>query len=438
MDQAALRYFLHYYGITLHYNGITLLICGFNNGFVVIVKQVCLRAGQTVGKTQDCYMFSEEDGDALVGRTVAQLKLNADEFDVLPLHFGRETLREIHEYGWSNILPDFSLYPECFRRGVVPHLVACLIYHFREGDLERMFPRRHPIFAQPLFTNASIYTMLKNKVILKSAFCDDSNMSASGVPALITVSREVRELKKAFLESETAHDARIEELEANILDSINNQPQEIINKLLERFKIDGVVPMTLDDIRRCIGEIMSSDTGPLATIAANIARIQHVQGAGNDGTTNVDIHAEALPVDVNYTGIIYHWPGDDRIHKVPVNFKFPSYVLGTMWNLWFFGDSRQQICPYRHISPQHDLTSKGERVRFSKCKLVMNRMIQIAIRDKKITRIGEINSLNGTTLYNHSYPLFIEALYPNSCSRPADLNINTLSNRIYAMKFEVV
>lgn len=33
---------------------------------------VCLRAGQTVGKTQNCYMFTEEDGDALLGRTVAQ------------------------------------------------------------------------------------------------------------------------------------------------------------------------------------------------------------------------------------------------------------------------------------------------------------------------------------------------------------------------------
>lgn len=33
-----------------------------------------LRAGQTVGKTQECYMFSECDGDSLVGRTVNQLK----------------------------------------------------------------------------------------------------------------------------------------------------------------------------------------------------------------------------------------------------------------------------------------------------------------------------------------------------------------------------
>ena len=37
--------------------------------------EVCLRAGQGVGKTQDCYMFSEQDGDALVRGTIAQLYL---------------------------------------------------------------------------------------------------------------------------------------------------------------------------------------------------------------------------------------------------------------------------------------------------------------------------------------------------------------------------
>ena len=36
--------------------------------------QVCLRAGQSVGRSQDCYMFTEDDGDSLVGRTVAQLQ----------------------------------------------------------------------------------------------------------------------------------------------------------------------------------------------------------------------------------------------------------------------------------------------------------------------------------------------------------------------------
>jgi len=42
-------------------------------------------------------MKAEEGGDSLVGRTVAQLKFDADEFDVLPPHFGSDTLLELNE-----------------------------------------------------------------------------------------------------------------------------------------------------------------------------------------------------------------------------------------------------------------------------------------------------------------------------------------------------
>jgi hypothetical protein len=70
-----------------------------------------LRASQSVGQVQDCYMKSEEDGNALVGHTVAQLKFTADEFDVLPHHFTAETLSEIGEFGWEKIVPDYNRYP---------------------------------------------------------------------------------------------------------------------------------------------------------------------------------------------------------------------------------------------------------------------------------------------------------------------------------------
>lgn len=71
---------------------------------------VCLRAGQSVGRTQDCYMKAEEGGDALVGRTVAQLKFNADEFDVLPPHFGPNTLQELNERGWNTTSLAMKIY----------------------------------------------------------------------------------------------------------------------------------------------------------------------------------------------------------------------------------------------------------------------------------------------------------------------------------------
>lgn len=144
-------------------------------------------------------MFSEEDGDALVGRTVAQLQFTADEFDVLAPHFQPETLRAIYAIGWSNVLPDYDSLPETFQR-VVPYLAASLVYHKKTGALNRIYPEDHPIFAQPLFTIPAIFDMMKDGVILAFSHCEHSNMSATGVPALIAVSREIRNFR-AFYEN---------------------------------------------------------------------------------------------------------------------------------------------------------------------------------------------------------------------------------------------
>ena len=155
--------------------------------------QVCLREGQSVGRSQDCYMFSEDGGDSLVGRTVAQLKLDTDEFDVLPCHFGTNTLKELHEYGWDNILEGYSEYELSFKR-TIPNLFASLIYHYHNGDLARIYPFDHPIFAQLILTDRRLIDSLKDKVILYFSYCPDTHMSAQGIPGFITISREIQRL----------------------------------------------------------------------------------------------------------------------------------------------------------------------------------------------------------------------------------------------------
>ena len=116
---------------------------------------VCLRAGQGVGKTQDSYMYSEDEGDAFVGRTVAQLKLDADEYDVLAPHFDIETLNYLSNYGWEKILDGYDNYPPSFKRAV-PYLLASLVYHSNKGHMLSLFDARHPIFFQRVFTNGMI------------------------------------------------------------------------------------------------------------------------------------------------------------------------------------------------------------------------------------------------------------------------------------------
>ena len=114
---------------------------------------VCLRAGQSVGRIQDCYMKAEQGADSLVGRTVAQLKFDADEFDVLPPHFGPDTLRELNDRGWESILPCYGNLPQSYQR-TIPYLLANLVYHHHAGNLQRMgISDDSVLYSQPLFTD---------------------------------------------------------------------------------------------------------------------------------------------------------------------------------------------------------------------------------------------------------------------------------------------
>ena len=97
------------------------------------------------------------------------------------------------DIGWARLLPDYAAYPESFRR-IVPFLAAALIYHHANGDLHKIYPASHPIFVASIFTPL-YYDQLKNKVILTSEYCHDTKMSACGIPAVITIAREIQQFK---------------------------------------------------------------------------------------------------------------------------------------------------------------------------------------------------------------------------------------------------
>jgi hypothetical protein len=337
--------------------------------------QVCLRAGQGVGRTQDCYMYSEPDGDALVGRTVAQLKLDADEFDVIAPHFGTETLQELHTYGWNLILDGYNHYPQSFQR-VIPFLLASLVYHYYKGHLHQILHIHHPLFSQRIFTNTALIKMLEKKVILVHAYCNDTHISAEGVPGIILISREIREFRLKYNETCNVYIQRIEELNSNMKDMYDDLPQKIVNMMLERFQINGVIPVSLTDIRALISEMMMSTSGPYGQILEKLNEISSNQTTSTlctSSSTTISARESTLSESV---GIVYYWRGyDDKVHTVPYGFKFPSYNVSTMWNLWIFGDSVRKICPYHQISSEHDLVEKVCKTNRSRTKKVINYMI---------------------------------------------------------------
>ena len=37
------------------------------------------------------------------------------------------------------------------------------------------------------------------------------------------------------------------------------------------------------------------------------------------------------------------------------SFRFPSFNVNVMWNLWFLGDASKSVGPFRYINPKFDL-----------------------------------------------------------------------------------
>ncbi len=403
--------------------------------------QVCLRAGQGVGRTQDCYMFSEEDGDSLVGRTVAQLKLDADEFDVLPPHFGTQTLNELHNYGWEKILSGFQYYPTSFQR-VVPFLLAHLVYHWFNGNLKELYDKNHPIFAQPLFTEPTLLNSLKEKVILVHAHCADTSMNAQGVPGIILISREIRNFRMHYDSTCTIFNQRVDNLTAQLLNSMNALPRTIIEQLTQKFRINGVSPVGILEIRELFAEMFSTHcqtiTQSLATITEQQSLIMNrIENGVTTAQRGVGMNEVHLNPHRTAVGMVYNWPGvDDLLHTVPVGYKFPSYTCYTMWNLWFFGNAAENICAHKSISRKFDLNTKICKSNQSRTKLIMNKLVSIAVSDGKIARASDITVQNSSELFNYAYPKLVSQLYTSPPTRPEDININTLANRINTKKVD--
>ncbi len=399
--------------------------------------QVCLRAGQGVGRTQDCYMFSEEDGDALVGRTVAQLLLTADQFDVLPPHFGTAVLQELVEYGWDNILEGFSHYPDGFQR-VIPYLFASLVFHWSKGNLQRLYPAEHPIFKQRIFTHQELVTSLAPKVILVHGYCLDTNMSASGVPGMIVISREIRAFRAEYKATRGEFSERVSRLEDQMMDAMEAMPERVVEAMLKRIKVKGAVPIQIQDIRDVMREMLA-DSSLFGTMTAQLQSMRNAQQAMMARLDTLAISGSGSSSGSSGssgTNNVAQWPINHRNQSVPDNFKYPSYTAATMWQLWFFGDPSSNLCPLKNLVAKGNLINRTCKSNSSRTRKVMTKLTAICIDDGLIRNAGEVSRSNYSSLFDHAYPKLMLQLYENAdeVERRTDRNVNTLANRMNELK----
>jgi len=285
----------------------------------------------------------------------------------------------LFDHGWNSILPGYNNHPPSYRR-IIPFLLASLVYHHFTGDLAALYPPDHSIFAQPLFTNQDLLNYLRDKVILVHSYCPDAKMSAQGVPGFITIQREIRQFRKYYDETVAINIGKFSELHASMVAMFSSLPQQVISLLLERIRVEGAREVTIEDIRALIMETLQSPFGPFTQISDQLRRMEARMGSESQAAVSSEQQqGNPLQFSTPAGGSFFYWPGiDSRFHRVPYGFKFPSYVTGTMWNLWFFGDLSRKIGPYKHITPANDLPNSGCRSNACRTKLVIKKMVEIA------------------------------------------------------------
>ncbi len=395
--------------------------------------QVALRAGQSVGKTQDSYFFQEDEADAFVGRTVAQLELDEHEFDVLPPHFSTTAASQLYHL-WPQYLPGYESYPSPFKR-VIPFLFASLVYHHREGNLLRLLPRDHPLFALHIFTDPDIMTRWGHEVIIAFGSSSAANITADGVPSLVKLDRKIN---KSALKQAEFHQEMRSEFKSNFMDlktvvsrlnnAINEIPQVVERNLLDRFNIDGVLPLNMNDIRGILDERSSHNLAAIERLIDSKLSALAVSLPAPAQAPEPVMEEEPIQAE------LFHYDGAD--HRVPRGFSFPSYSLSVMWELWFFGNPSLRIGPYRFIVREHDLvcSCKHDKTKFTRTKHVMGLLTTAAIDKGLISSADDITRNNSSHIYNEIYPDFIATVYKNIPRKGQETNINTIYNKLSLLR----
>ena len=205
---------------------------------------------------------------------------------------------------------------------VIRNLFPILALTHHNGKLRELVDENHPIFQQPLFTDVTTYQLLTNlkpKLIMAHGFCPATSMSASGVPGIIVCTREIRELKLEFHNTSTNYNRRVDEMTELLMGKMGLMPQQLVEELLKRFQVNGIVPVGVDDIRRIFTDMMGAADGVMAGVNNRLAAIstQNTSILSRLEETNGNVAQVPSPHVRTTAGIVHYWETDSITHRVP-------------------------------------------------------------------------------------------------------------------------
>ena len=276
----------------------------------------------------------------------------------------------------------------------------------------------------------------KDKVLLGNGRCEVTNMQATGIPdhlciveKITSLENEVRQLKQVTINNHEVmrrevHQEQIDTRNA-LLDVLSEQPTKLKSVIMENFNVEGVTPITVQDIQRIMTERDE-------ILISRLTHLNHNQIATNieDPTNPQTVIVRRPLTDFQ----VFHWGGKHRM--CPEDFEFPLFDVATMFNLWHFGNSELGIQPYKHFE---NLREKKHKNNFDRARLVMTEIDNIFENHhllggdyENISKMNSIEEQNNA--FSAAYVKLLEICYDGPKKRPNDITLSTLASKLYCYK----
>ena len=419
-------------------------LCGLSVNLSAV--NIFLRAGWSVGAVQDRYIFSGPGGDQIVGRANAGLDPNSRNFAVLPPHFTKAGEERMRKIGYAQVVEGWDQIPGGFQR-VVAKLIASIVYH--EKWLRENLGRDHPLFCQLIFTkrivvgevvHANAVEALRGYVVCGYDRCPDTMMQATGIPSHILLGNQMSDLRDAVNVQMGELRGKLERMENNFsarMDALEHKlPVDVFKMLMEHFRVDGVAPVNMADMKAMLDERQAEILQRLEQILRENG-VQSTQRCCADEVALNSRRSQEASTDYMW----WEWGGRLKC-MVPSGFTFPKVDVKTMFNLWYFGNSGERIRPYWHLKDfKADLPSPKDCQRYSRCAKVMRwiegefnaqNLMEVPANEKTI---GLLQPEVAERMFFKAFQQIIGRLYPNGkCPRMAELQCDTLTNRESLLK----
>jgi hypothetical protein len=200
-------------------------------------------------------------------------------------------------------------------------------------------------------------------------------MQATGIPSILLTSMMVKKMR------------------AEVSTKLDNLPSMVSAEILRKCAVNGAVPVTSEDLERMRSNIVAEMNTALQNSVSEMYRVSTSVAAGLrrsqglfPGVSSFNSSTDALSSAVTDRFTLFAWnnsvaiDGDEsqlQLHRAPKDFSFPRKNIKHLWILWFFGDLKNRISPYR-LFTSSDL-SKQERPQKTRTKQVMNCLERLGI-----------------------------------------------------------